>query len=82
MFSFINVVIIASRFVICNLSFFSRIYFMLSVYYKPSVISSHVFLRQWWMCVTQKTTPKSSFFYICSSDTQSLRSLTNIKPSI
>ena len=45
MFSFINVVNIVLCFILYTFSFFSRTYFMLIVYFTPSVISSNVFVK-------------------------------------
>ena len=45
MFSFINIVNIVLCFILYTFSFFSRTYFMLIVYFTPSVISSNGFVK-------------------------------------
>ena len=45
MLSFINVVIIISCFILYTFSFFSRTYFMLIVYFTPSLILSDHFVK-------------------------------------
>ena len=45
MFSFINVVTIVPCFIPCTFSFFSKTYFMVIVYFTPSVISSDDFVK-------------------------------------
>ena len=65
MFSFINVAIIVLCFILYIFSFFSRTYFILIVYFTPSVISSDDFVKIMVdVCSPQNYTKVKFVFYI------------------
>ena len=65
MFPFINVVIIVFCFILYTFSFFKRTYFVLIVYFAPSVISRDFFVKRMVdVCNPQNYTKAKFVFYI------------------